>query len=111
MSLAILTLLPVLAGLGLIYWSSVLEDEQAVFKLFLQILFLPLLLLSINFGVIDARLLYGADSELVVLLAQFAYYVGWVIFIVGAYLFFKLGGEIKDWFIERKARRESEKYD
>lgn len=108
MSLGIIVLLPVLAGVGFLYWASQLEED--VLKTLLQILFLPLLLLSIHFGVIDARLLYGADSELVQQLAMFAYYLGWIIFIVGAYLFFRLLGRIRDWFITRKKDREDEKY-
>jgi hypothetical protein len=99
-----------LAGIGFLYWADQLDEEHAVLKLMFQFLYIPLLWLSINFAVIDVGLVYGADAELIARLGDFVYYLGWVFFFFGAYLVYNIFMRLKDWFVERKRRREEERY-
>lgn len=110
MSFAMIILLPILAAFGFLYWSDQLDEEHAFLKLMFQLLFLPLILLSINFGVIYAGLVWSSDSQLVKLLADFSYYLGWIIFIVGAYIVLTLFKRIYDMILERKAQKREEKH-
>jgi hypothetical protein len=108
MSMDVLVLLPVLAGFGFLYWGSQVED--AFLKLLFQLLFLPSVLFSVLLGVIDVRLLYASDSELVVALSTFTYILGWIIFIVAAYIIYRLFMFLKDMFLQKKKDKEEELY-
>lgn len=101
MSMAIIILLPILTGFGLLYWASEIEDR--LMKLFFRILFLPLVLLSIHFAIIDATIVYGSNTELIKTLADFVTYTGWIIFIFGAYLCYTVIAEVYQYL---KLRRE-----
>ena len=111
MSIALITALPLLAGFGLLYWSSLLDDDEWFLKLAFRFMFIPVLFLSIDFAIIDARLLYGADSVLVVTLTEFAYYFGWLLFGVGVYYCFVALNKAYDIVQQKKADKESAKYD
>jgi hypothetical protein len=105
-----IVLLPILAGIGLLYWSDQIKEENDLLKNLFRLIFLIMILLSLNLAVIDAKLNYAADSELVSSLADMVWYTGWIIFIVGCYYFFKILGSIYAWYGFKKQEKENEKY-
>ena len=91
MSMGFIIWLPLLAGFGFLYWSSLLDGEDwDVFKLMLRLMFLPLTFLSIHFAIIDATLTYASNSDLVSTLAMFAEYLGYLMYLVGLYILYVL---------------------
>ena len=110
MGINMIILLPIVAGFGLLYWASQLEEDQAILKLMFQLMFIPLIWISSHFAVIDAQINYGSNEAMVTLLSDFVYYLGWVFFIVGAYICLRIFLEIKDWFVTRKKKKQEEKY-
>lgn len=110
MSLAMITFVPLAIGLGFLYWASQLDEEHHVLQLVFQLLFIPLCWISINFALIDARLIYSSDAELVKGLADMVFYLGWVFFIIGAYIVYRLFVTIKDWILQKKMEKEEEDY-
>ena len=97
-----LILLPILIGLGFLYWASQLENDpilQFIFRLF----FIPSILLSVNMGLIFARLSYAADTELISLLADLAYYVTLLLYGIGVYYLILIMGMIRDIWLQKKA--------
>lgn len=110
MSLAIITLLPILAGFGLLYWGSTLVDDEWLLRLIFQFLFIPLCWISVNLGVIDAKIVYSSDVELVSTLSQLVEYLGYVFFIVGVYYFFRTCKKIYDNVRKGRADREAERH-
>jgi hypothetical protein len=85
MLLGLLIFLPIIIGFGLMYWGSQLEEDHWFLKLLFQMLFLPLVLISINFGVLGTMQLYPSNFELVNLLTDVAYYTSWTLALVGFY--------------------------
>jgi hypothetical protein len=110
MSLLLLSLFPLAAGFGFLYWADQLDVEHDILKLFFQLLFLPLTFLSINFAVIYARLVWAADAELVSLLGISVTILGWIMFIIGAYLVYILFMRVKDVVLRKKQEKMEEKY-
>lgn len=110
MFLLAVILLPLLFGALLMYWGSQL-DEDSILRLAFQLFIIPLAWLSIHFGVIAVGTFYPQASELVTVLAQFAYYLGWLLFIIGAYLLYRLLRGLVDLLQQRKAKKEAEQYD
>jgi hypothetical protein len=110
MSLLFLSIVPLVVGFGFLYWADQLDVEHDILKLFFQLLFLPLTFLSINFSVIYARLVWAADSELVDLLSLSVEILGWVMFVVGAYLCFILFMRVKDVVLRKRQAKMEEKY-
>lgn len=110
MSLSIIVLLPVLVGFGLLYWSSLLSEDYELLGMVFQLMFLPLSLLSIQFGIIDATIIYASDSVLVEQLGMFAYYLGWLIYGVGAFILMVIVLKVKDMLLAKRAAKQEEKY-
>lgn len=110
MSLAMIIILPMITAIGFLYWATQLDEDHAILKLAFQILFFPLIFLSIHFAVIDATILYGANTDLVEQLAMFAEYTGYVFFFFGAYLSWNLLTRIYEMFIAKKKAKEEEMY-
>jgi hypothetical protein len=108
MSLAIITLLPVLVGFGLLYWGSLLSDDDWFLRLAFQLLFIPLCWLSINLGVINAKIVYASDIELVTAISSMAEYLGYLFLVVGVYYFFRTLGMVHDIIMQKKADKEDE---
>jgi Na+-driven multidrug efflux pump len=88
--------IPFIIGFGFLYWSSILDEEHVIVKMFFQLLFIPFALLGIHFGVIEATLVYASDPELVVQLANTAYYLSIILYFVGALLLLWLGKRVYD---------------
>ena len=110
MSLAIIVGLPLLAGFGLLYWADQVKEDAPILALVFQLMFLPCIFLSITFAVQYLTLVYGAYSDMVITLSEFAYYFGWLFFIVGLYLLYVLVKKIVAWFTEKKKAREEKLY-
>jgi hypothetical protein len=111
MSLSMIIFLPVVVAFGFLYWAEQLDEEHGILKLMFQLFFIPLVWIAVNFAVINVRIIYSSDSELVGLLGDFTYYLGWVFFIVGAYIVYNIFIRLKDFIQQRKSEKESEKYD
>lgn len=110
MSLAIITILPLLAGFGFLYWASQLDEEWAILKLMFHLFFLPLTFLSIHLAIIDATILYGADQTLIAQLGLFVEITGYVMFLVGLYILYKIIVAIKEFLMRRKEQKKEELY-
>lgn len=110
MSFASLTLAPLIFGFGLLYWSSTIEEENNLLKHLFRLMFFPLMLLTLHLGILDVGLNYSADAETVALLGDIVWYIGLMIYIIGAYYFFVVLGKLKDWFMEKRESKEREKY-
>lgn len=112
MSMNIIILLPILSGFGFLYWASQLEDEDySIIRLLFQLMFIPLMWISINFAAIDASITYASNTDLVSLLGDFVYYTGWIAFIVGAALSFIVLKRLYELIRQKKQSKENEKYD
>lgn len=109
MGLDTIILIPILAAIGLLYWSSLLEsDDYAILKLLFQLLYIPLVWLSIHLAIIDVSINYSSNSDLVTTLTSFVYYLGWVVFIIGVYHAFIIFNNIRKIILQKKeSRRES----
>lgn len=110
MSMTMIILLPVIAGLGLLYWAESIKEEQEYLATAFRFMFLPLIFLSIHFAVIDATLTYASDSDLVALLGDMSYYLGWLMFIVGVYYCFIAMAKAYDIVLQKRAEKQ-ERYD
>jgi len=108
MSMAMITFIPLAIALGFLYWASLLDDEHQILGLVFQLFFIPLSWVSINFALIDARLIYSSDVELVSGLGDLIYYLGWIFFIVGAYLVYNLFMNIYRLMQERKRQKDED---
>lgn len=110
MSMNIIVLLPLLTGLGLLYWSSLLDEDYTLLGFIFQLLFLPLAVVSIQLGVIDASIYYASNSDLVKTLADFTYYLGWLIYSVGAFILMVVVLKVKDMLIAKRNAKKEERY-
>lgn len=110
MSMAMVMGLPLVAGLGLLYWSEQIKEDHPILTMAFRFMFIPLVWLSIHFAVIYVGLIYSANSELVIQLAQFSYYLGWLFFGIGVYYSFVVFGNIKDIIMQKKRDKEDAKY-
>ena len=111
MSFDSLIILPIAIGFGLLYWSSLIDENHPILKLMLQFMFFPLIFLSIQLSVVSATLLYSADSTLVTNLSEFAYYTGWLMYAVGVYYMFAILKTLWDMFQTKKQQKDSETYE
>jgi len=109
MSSAIYIGVPLIIGLGLLYWASQLE-EQAPLKFMLRLFFVPCVLISLHFGLIFSRMIYGSDVELTNLLADFVYYFSLLLYAIGVYYLFKIGKAVINIIQKKKQEREEELY-
>lgn len=102
--------MPILAGIGLLFWADSVKLEYPLLALMLQFMFLPLTLLSVHFGVIEATLWYSSNTQLVTTLASIAEYFGWLIFGVGGYFAFIILGKVRESIQLKKQSREDNRY-
>ena len=102
--------LPLLIGFGLLYWSSQLDEENILILIF-QGLFIPLSWLSIHFAVMFASINYALNPEIIELLANLSYYLGWLMFIFGIVYIFKIGQVIYQTVNGSVSNKQGEKYD
>jgi len=110
MSLAIIVGLPLLAGFGLLYWADQIREGSPLLALVFQLMFLPSVWLSITFGVEYLALVYGSASDMTVTLAEFASYLGWILFLIGLILLYGIVKEIVSWFNKKKQKKQEELY-
>jgi hypothetical protein len=112
MGLDTIVIIPLLAAFGLLYWASQLEDEDyAILKLLFQFLFIPLVWLSVHIAVIDISINYASNTDLVSALADFVYYLGWVVFIIGVYYAFIIFKNVRNIVLQKKEDRRQAKYE
>ena len=111
MGLDTIILIPILTALGFLYWASQLEDEfYAILKLLFQFLFIPLSWLSIHLAIIDVSINYASNTALVNLLADFVYYLGWVVFIIGVYYCFVIFRNVVAVIQQKRKDKEEERH-
>ena len=104
----IIIALPILIGLGLLYWGSQLTDEHAFLKFLFQMLNPPLWFLSLHLAVIGVGIMYGSQPELVVTLTSLTWYLGIFMLILGAYIMIYLViKQMKVVLASAKAKREA----
>ena len=105
-------LIPLLAAFGFLFWANQLEDEDyAILKLLFQFLFIPLVWLSIHLAIIDVSINYASNSDLIVLLTDFVYYLGWIVFIIGVYYAFIIFNNIKNIILQKREKKREAKYE
>jgi len=106
----IIIVLPILIGIALMYWGSQLEEDN-ILKLVFQLLLLPLAFININYSITIIGYLYPQLTSLIDGLGDLVYYLGWVLFIVGGVMLLRILLKLKDYLLNKKEKRESEKYD
>lgn len=112
MGLDTIILVPILAGIGLLYWSSLLEDDDyAILKLLFQLMYIPLVWLSIHLSIIDVSINYASNTDLVTTLSNIVYYLGWIVFIIGVYHAFIIFNNIRKIILQKKIERRESKYE
>jgi hypothetical protein len=110
MSLSTIIILPILTAFGLLWWGNQIKDEHPLLTFIFQLLFLPMMYISFHFAVIQATLIYASEPTIVELLADLTYYLGWVLFIVGAYYCFMLFKGLYDSVKQHKEDKKREMY-
>jgi len=111
MTMDTIILVPLISAIGLLYWSSQLDgDDYAILKLLFQFLFIPLVWISIHFAIIDVSINYASNVDLINLLSEFTYYLGWVVFIIGVYYAFIVFKQVYNIILSRKKAREEERH-
>jgi len=103
--------LPLLIGLGCLYWSSILDTEHVILQLILQLIFLPFTLISINLAATYIGIAYANNVDTILTLSRMVLYITWIMFGIGAYLCFTLLGRIYSMVKEWKFNKQREKYD
>jgi hypothetical protein len=103
-------LLPIISGIGLLFWSDQVKEEHPILSLIFQLMFIPLVFLSVHLGVIEATLTYAADTQLVETLTEVSYYFGWLMFGIGVYYAFIIMGKAKDIVLQKRAEKHQRKY-
>ena len=103
-------LLPILSGFGLLFWSDQIREEHPILSLAFQLMFIPLIFLSIHLGIIEATITYAADTELVKVLSEVSYYYGILMFLIGVYYFFIIITKIKEALLQKRQQKMEEKY-
>jgi hypothetical protein len=113
MGLDTIVLIPLLSAFGLLYWSSQLEDQDdyVILRLLFQLLYIPLVWLSVHLAIIDVSINYASNTDLVTTLTDFVYYLGWVVFIIGVYHAFIIFKNIKDIILQKKAEKSAAMYE
>lgn len=109
MFLIAIVLLPLIVGFILLYWGNQL-GEDSFLRLVFQLFFIPLVWVSIHFGVIAIGFFYPSMSSLVTELSKFTYYLGWILLLVGLFLLYRVGKNIYDMIQEKKIKREEDLY-
>lgn len=104
-------LLPILVGFGMLFWSSMLSEEEEDLKLIFRLFFIPCVWLSLHIATIYAHLDYTADSELIIILSDIVKYTSWLIWIIGAYYIFFILKKLYDVIMNNKTKEASDKYD
>ena len=105
-----IVLMPIIAGIGLIFWSDSIKPEYPFMAFMLQLMFIPLIFITVQLGIIEASITYASNIELVETLADISYYIGWLMYGIGAYYLFVVMGKALDVVRQRKAERDNEKY-
>lgn len=103
-------LLPILSGIGLLFWADQVKEEHPILSLIFQLMFIPLVFLSVHLGVIEASITYASNAALVETLANVTYYFGWVMFGVGAYYAFIIMAKAYDIVMQRKEKKRERMY-
>lgn len=110
MGFEIIAILPLIAGFGFLYWGSQLEEDYNILKLMFQLFFLPLCFLSIHLCIIAVTLLYGSDNATITQLGLFVQILGYVMFLIGLFLLYKIVMEVKDFLLRKKQEKQEEMY-
>lgn len=105
-----IVLIPLISGIGLIFWSSEVKDEHPLLALMLQLMFIPLTFLTIQLGIIETSISYASNTELVSTLSNISYYFGWLMYGVGAYYLFVVMGKVLDVVRQKKAEKDNKTY-
>ena len=111
MSMDLIILLPVLTGFGLLYWADQLSEEYAVLRLMFQLMFLPLMWIGIHLAIVDIQLVYASNTELIKTLSELVSYLGWVFFIIGGFILYRLLMGVKDFMLKKKQEKEQDMYE
>ena len=107
----VIVLIPVLIGIGLFFWAEQVRDKHPILALLFQLMFIPLVYLTVDLAMTYVSVVYAANSEIVRVLGDVVYYLGWVIFIIGVYYCFVVMGKIYDIVRQRNNDKEAEMYD
>jgi hypothetical protein len=105
-----IVLMPIIAGIGLIFWSDSIKPEYPFMAFMLQLMFIPLIFLSVHLGIIEASITYASNSALVETLSNVAYYIGWLMWGIGIYFAFVIMGKAYDIVRQKKAEKNNRKY-
>lgn len=103
-------LIPILSGIGLLFWADQVKEEHPLLTLMFQLMYIPLIFISIHLGVAEATITYASNTELVKTLANTTTYLGYVMMIVGAYYVFQIIIKIKDIVLERRQAKHERRY-
>jgi len=108
MSLAMIIALPLLTALGLLYWAE--QSEDYILKLAFRLAYIPLVWLSVHLAVVDATIIYSANTELINTLVELVTYTEILFVIVGLYLLYQLIMAVKDYLTNKKESKQEEMY-
>lgn len=111
MSLAMMIFIPIACAFGLLYWSEQLSEEYIVLRLAFQLMFIPLIWVSVHLAIIDASIIYSSNTDLITLLGQLVEYLGYLFFFVGAYIAWKLLEAVWIKIQSKRAEKKEEMYD
>jgi hypothetical protein len=103
-------LIPLITGVGFIFWANDLKEEHPFLALLLQLMFIPLVFLSIHLAVIQATILYSSNAQLVTTLTSMVEYLSWILFGIGAYYLFIAMGRAKDMVMKKRQDDYNKKY-
>ena len=109
MAMNMIIFLPIACAFGLLYWADQLDEEHEILRLIFQFAFVPLFFLGTHLAIIDATIVYASDAQLVETLADFAYYLGWFMFIIGVYWIFIIFKRVYNLIMQRKAEKHEAK--
>ncbi len=103
-------LLPIISGFGLLFWADMVKEEHPMLTLMLQFMFIPLTFLSVQLGVEQVAISYASDSAMVETLTNVSYYIGWLMFGIGAYYAFVIMGKARDIVIQKRSDKQDKMY-
>lgn len=105
-----IVLIPLISGFGLLFWADMNKEEHPILCLMFQLMFIPLIFLTVKLGIAEATISYSSNADLVSTLADVTYYFGWLMFGIGAYYAFIIMGKAKDIVMQKRAERYNKKY-